>query len=114
MATDGIGARSEQIRPWLNKPGGGWLSLVRRMRVDPPSPGIGATRLQVWSHLPHPPPPASGGGGVYNLRGLPRVAAACCRAGRLTLGYKCVAPVGGFGFGAGLPRPAKGKLGMES
>ena len=39
---------------------------------------------------------------------FPRVAATCCPAGRLTLGYVCRAPVGGFWFGAGRPRPAKG------
>jgi hypothetical protein len=52
--------------------------------------------------------------GVYNLRGVPRVAATCCPAGRLTLGCICVAPVGGFWFGAGLPRPAKGGKEVDS
>jgi hypothetical protein len=44
---------------------------------------------------------------------FPRVAATCCPAGRLTLGFLCRAPVGGFWFGAGLPRPAKGKRGLR-
>ena len=43
--------------------------------------------------------------------GLPGVAATCCPAGRLTPGYLCRAPVGGFWFGAGRPRPAKGEGG---